>query len=690
VTRAWVPAGAFAAALVVPGYATGIFHGPPLGVIGCVLLTLAIAAACVCRRVTLPAGAARACIAAFAFVAVAHASLAVLAPRPGWLAAQYRNDRFDGPAEGSTEFSIPGATRIDRAIRFADDYLPVYFLNEAGFNEGIRREVARAYSVRWTGHVQPAAAERRHVTLEVRGSATIAIDGTTVLAANAPPQAIALTAARDVDLPAGPHVVTVNYVKPANIDPLIDVGGLDAAGSAGMIVMPKPATDAARRLAAIARPITALLDVAVIVLAAALGWMLLVSARRQTSRLPGQTPLVRAAACAMFLLFVAQGAVTARPHVGRAESLSGGDDWLAYEARAREVAVHGLAMAFDLPIGKAEVFSYYPGYSYTLAAIHEIGGEDFAAAIFAHFVLLFGANVFVYAIARRLFGAWNALASTAMLVVVEELAFMRYYTVQLFSENLYFFTIALTIALLVRFADEGRTRDVVAAGASAGASALVRSAVMMYLPFALVAVAAASWRRKHSATRAAGHVALLVGAWGAVVLLATARNYIVAGNPVLIVDNTLPMRSFILYNLPDTKDAKKRYLDLYDGTQRSATTIFVRMIVDYPAEFVSRTITKTAFSFGALQTMGQRLHPELLVPGVAYLAAVLLLPAARAVPTWPVHGFVLSHVIGMVLSMPSNYGYRLILPMHLFFSMFLVALVERVLPVDLRSRIAVA
>src|SRR5439155_13218144 len=134
----------------------------------------------------------------------------------------------------------------------------------------------------------------------------------------------------------------------------------------------------------------------------------------------------------------------------------------------------------------------------------------------------------------------------------------------------YFFTIALTVFLLVRFADEGRARDLVGAGVSAGASALVRSAAMMYLPFAVVAVAAASWRRGFPAARRAGHVALLLGACGVVVLLATARNYIVAGTPVLIADNTLPMRSFILYNLPDTADAHIRYLDKYDGTQASA------------------------------------------------------------------------------------------------------------------------
>jgi hypothetical protein len=90
-------------------------------------------------------------------------------------------------------------------------------------------------------------------------------------------------------------------------------------------------------------------------------------------------------------------------------------------------------------------------------------------------------------------------------------------------------------------------------------------------------------------------------------------------------------------------------------------------------------LTKIGFSFGALQWMGLRFHPELLGPGLGYLVAVPLLSAARRVRTWPIHGFVLAHLVGMALTTPTIYGYRLILPMHLFFSMFAIALVERVL-----------
>jgi hypothetical protein len=90
------------------------------------------------------------------------------------------------------------------------------------------------------------------------------------------------------------------------------------------------------------------------------------------------------------------------------------------------------------------------------------------------------------------------------------------------------------------------------------------------------------------------------------------------------------------------------------------------------------------FSLGWLQWMGGRVHPELVLASAGYLIAVLLLPAARSAPTWPIHAFVAAHMAGLVLTMPSNYGYRLLLPMYVFFPIFAsaaaMAAARRVLP----------
>ena len=73
-----------------------------------------------------------------------------------------------------------------------------------------------------------------------------------------------------------------------------------------------------------------------------------------------------------------------------------------------------------------------------------------------------------------------------------------------------------------------------------------------------------------------------------------------------------------------------------------------------------------------------------MLASAGYLLAVLLVPAARSAPTWPIHAFVAAHMAGLVLTMPSNYGYRLLLPMYVFFPIFAsaaaFAAARRVLP----------
>ena len=159
-----------------------------------------------------------------------------------------------------------------------------------------------------------------------------------------------------------------------------------------------------------------------------------------------------AAALAMLLLFVAQGLFAAAPYQQRAVTLSGGDDWLGFEARGRAVATGDVLLRFGQPMGQAGVYYYYPGYSYFLAAVHALGSEDLSAPIFSHFLLLCAANLLVFGIAERVFDRRTAVGALFALVAIEELAFIRHYTVTLLSENLYFLTSAFTVDRLVRFA----------------------------------------------------------------------------------------------------------------------------------------------------------------------------------------------------------------------------------------------
>jgi Dolichyl-phosphate-mannose-protein mannosyltransferase len=674
VNRVPLLAGLLAIYLIAPGYSTALFHGVPLGVAGLIALTVVGFALFFFRQRTVSAEPARRLAFAIVALTVLKVTLALIAPRPGWLSQQYVNDRFEGPPQASTEFSIPGATRIDTRIDFVDDYLPVHFLNESHFNRGMRREVVFPLSIRWTGYIKPEHAATRTIALTARGTARLLLDGAPMLWVG--PSREPTSVAREVTLVPGYHLLTLGYMKPADTDPLIALRGLEDIGDGGMLVTPAPAGILARRLARWARPAAAALDGAVLFAGLVFAWLVVLACAAEARRPFGWRALVqpRPLAAAMFVLFVAQGASKAWEHIDRAETLTGGDDWLGYEARAREVVTGGLLMDFGAPRGQGNVFFYYPFYSYFLAAVHKLGGEDLFSPIFAHFLLLFATNVVVYRLGRRLYGPRAALAAVAALVVIEELAFVRHYSVQLLSENLYFFTVAVTVDRLVCFVDEDRSVDLLWAGVAGGVSALTRPAMMAYLPLAAAIVIAVSRKRRGTWSHAAAAASMLVVSWMAVVSLATIRNDVVAGRPVLISEGQ--SRTFVLYNLPATPHAMDRYLGVHKGTLLSTTAILFRIMVEEPRAFFTNVGIKVGFSFGALELMRQRHHPELVLASLGYLAALVLLPSARALRTWPIHAFVLSHLISLVLTMPSSYGYRLILPMYLFFPLFGAALVE--------------
>jgi hypothetical protein len=275
--------------------------------------------------------------------------------------------------------------------------------------------------------------------------------------------------------------------------------------------------------------------------------------------------------------------------------------------------------------------------------------------------------VVVFRLASRVFDRRTAIASLVFLVAIEELAFIRHYTVTLLSENLYFFTSAVTIDQLVRHATNGRSRHLAWAGLAGGVSSMIRPAMMIYLGPAIVVAAAIALRLRRGIPGAAAAASILAAAWIFAVLPATARNYVAAGEPVLI--STSPTTSFINYNTPPNVD-ERFYRELYLSGRFSAPAVLARIVIEHPLDSLRGAAVKLGFSLGLLQLMGGYLHPELVAASFGYILALLLCPAARSMKTWPVHAFVLAHLAGMVLSMPSNYGYRMILPMYLFFPMF--------------------
>jgi hypothetical protein len=224
---------------------------------------------------------------------------------------------------------------------------------------------------------------------------------------------------------------------------------------------------------------------------------------------------------------------------------------------------------------------------------------------------------------------------------------------------------------LTRFIQTGHGWSLVAAGVCGGLSAITKPSIMLMLPPAVVLVVVAGRRLQLSWVASGLRALAFAGAWGLVLSLTLARNYAVSGEPVLITSGQ--QWSFVLHNLPGSVDVAKEYRDSMDnlGGGYTATVILLaRLARNYPADAFSNVLVKTGFSFGMVHWLGSNFHPELLLLSAGYLASLVLFPAARRIAAWPVHLFVATHLVTMILTMPSIYGYRLILPMYLFFAAF--------------------
>jgi hypothetical protein len=116
--------------------------------------------------------------------------------------------------------------------------------------------------------------------------------------------------------------------------------------------------------------------------------------------------------------------------------------------------------------------------------------------------------------------------------------------------------------------------------------------------------------------------------------------------------------------------------------------VLLTILRDHPRAFLSELFTKIMFSLGMTHWMGQRVHLELVAPSLAYALVLLFDRRARRWQTWPLHLFVMTHVLSMTLSMPGKYGYRLILPSYLFLDLFAALLVATLTERAVRTRTA--
>jgi hypothetical protein len=373
----------------------------------------------------------------------------------------------------------------------------------------------------------------------------------------------------------------------------------------------------------------------------------------------------------LFAAFGLQGWWRARGLAGRVVSLTSGDDWFGFESSAREILHHGPLMSFGKPLGEGAPYFYHPLYCYFLAAVHGITGESLFGPVFVQFLILAGVAVMLWRFAAELFGPRPALVGLCALVAILELDFTRYYTVTLLSENLYVLTVTLTLVPFARWIARGDRRDLWQASFWGGLSSITRPSMMVFFIPALALVAFVAADRTQSKRKGLAAAAVMAVLWGAVIAPITLRNAIVSRRAVLISEGV--GAGFIKYNVPPSADPAM-YASQYRGSVLSGFIVLARIARGHPLDMLAMQGRKLGFSLGMVQWYGgYRPHPELVAVTLVYAATLVLSRTMRARMLWPVHLFVLAHLASMGLTMPSNYGYRMILPPFVYMSVLSAA-----------------
>jgi len=659
--RALIPAVLLGLYAFLPGHPSGLLPGPPWQEVGAVVSAVLLAG--VLLKFAFHSTPPSPWIGLLLGVLIASRVLLSFALIPdGWSSSFFVHqagtvERIERVGPRASDGGV-----IDRRMAFSERSAAFQFLNDGVLSPG-------------------GAAATRDVTLEMRARSYLLLSEDSRInlgLASQPPVSVFVdgervepAAATAMPLPAGVHELSLGYMKAFGEYPRIELSVRNERGGAMRVFAERPT---ARQLSrdGFARAALRLLDL--LAVAAALAWLWpslveMTAAIRHAPRprLAGLAQSRMLLVAAPLLLFALHGlfAATAR---GDLTVFLVGDDMRAYADYGRQIAVHGPLMNFGRPLFSGEPFFFYPLYPYLVALTHQLFDESFYGLVFFQFVLL-GAMISIMAwFAWQMFGQRVAWITLVILAVLAELDFARYYTVSVFTDNLYYPLVALAVACMWRMERSTSRSAAVVAGLAGGVATLARPSMLLVLPLYVV------WRLRSGAERTSRHrqteMAVFVASWMAMVGLATLRNWLVSGRFVLLAESSLQ----IIYCLTPEGVNYKDYMPNLRPSVLESVGGALKMFRDHPAGVLLVEARKLAFSFGFTNvTPGVRLHPEFVALTVGY-AAWLVQAGRRGVEAAAVHITVLGHVAAFLASTPAAYGYKTILTLMMLMVPFTAAL----------------
>ena len=573
----------------------------------------------------------------------------------GWHASYWTG----GPDQTWTQVRFQGKSatvadyRIDQELQFEGATWGLHFINDlptASDWSPIPRDQLRPLKVRWTGHIDAGLGTTFEKEVSASGTVRIGID-------DRPPVEMIRPERQPFRQPLGPgpHVVVIEYEKPANEIP-----------SALLLSPPLTVTahPASRELIERAAWLTRaaaffglLALFTVILLFARAYWPLVRLLLADIWLAPA-----RSATLVFFGYFALTGALGAIPQGASTPALTVGDDALVYEGQARQIVFNGILMTDEHGAGRT--YYQYPLYSYALAAAHLLFGEEFATIVVLNYLSVAALGFALYFFLRR----YLTEPATALALFAAAL-FMRFqhlpYAATAFSDNLYIIMVWVTLAVAVAAFENRGQRLMWVAGSLTALTAATRPSFLFFAPvFALAILSDPSLGGVRDRVRrtVAYSVGFLCG-----VAPFTIRNWLVAHRFVLLVSSFV-MLPWFLYH-PEEIVPAHRY-PLNSGLVKSVHD-FAMVWMERPAETAWVEARKVLFSLGLMRfgpNFGQSPSlPQTLPIWPLLFGFSLWLGRVPHLPAVVLVVFVVSHIIAMVVGAPWTYGYKSILPLHLAF-----------------------
>ena len=661
--RSWIRAAAlfvWAAYIVLPVEAWGLFTGRPLGL----LATTTLAVVCwlaFARRTALP-------WLAILTVLVLKATVGTIASVPrGFAARYYANANFAGPAERGTEPADSSFTQTDHRLRFGvegEPDVPLAFLNnDMRFNfykEGEPDRSTLPFSVTWQGYwrVTSGTPETLYV-VSPGGVAEMSVGSAVSVHVVAGERWTGVVA-----LPPGYYRVNINWSIPQGGARQFDagrvVGGRDQPFDDQVVLRRRPST-LALAVDRVVRTLSRILDAGLI---AWLLWQVTISINTAYRRLRAGFNAHDALTLA-WLLGIADSLVAAIPMLGRMVTLSGGNDWLTYETRARDIGLNGLWMSAGAPLGHGEPFFQQPLYPYFLAACHWIFGDDLFGVCFVQRLFVIATIIAIWRTAVLMFDEPSGLAVLVAAVVVVYEKFAPWSGI-LLTEVLFVPLVCLWMYTLVRFAVLPSRPRALAAGVVGGFATLARSSLILGWAGVFPALALTmGWHR-----RRLGWLAILMTTMILVTSTATIRNWVVA-HQFVIVSAEGPVVLFVGNSPPPLTIAPVRKAQY----ERLGLDPRVQAVVEYarqrPRDFGRGLGQKARYTLGWFDTM----RPDAgtswfyIVTWTMALVGLACLGWIRASCPMPIVLLPLivaaTHFAVVVLFQPHVYGDRILMPLYM-------------------------